>query len=74
LWGDGVTTGVGVGVGDASAVAILRVRFGFGEATADSASEGDGVLSAGEMVWVMLRVGCFGGAGDSVGVPVSNCD
>jgi hypothetical protein len=74
LWGDGVTTGVGVGVGDASAVAFLRVRFGFGEAAADSASEADGVLSAGEMVWVVLPVGCLGGVGDSVGVPVSNCD
>jgi hypothetical protein len=70
LWGDGVTTGVGVGVGDA----VLRVRFGFGEAAGDSASEADGVVSAGEMVWVMLRVGCLGGVGDSVGVPVSNCD
>jgi hypothetical protein len=39
-----------------------------------SASEADGVVSAGEMVWVMLRVGCFGGVGDSVGVPVSSCD
>ena len=70
--GDG--TGVGVRVGDASAVAFLRVRFGLGEAVGDSASEGDVVLSAGEVAWVVFCVGCFGSAGDSVGVPVSNCD
>jgi hypothetical protein len=74
LRGVGEGTGVGAGVGDASAVAVLRARFGFGEAVGDSASEGDVVLSAGEVVWVVLCVGCFGSAGDSVGVPVSNCD
>jgi hypothetical protein len=74
LRGVGDGTGVGVGVGDASAVAFLRVRFGFGEAAGDSASEADVVLSAGEVVWVVLCVGCFGGVGNSVGVPVSNCD
>jgi hypothetical protein len=70
--GDG--TGVGVRVGDASAVALVRVRLGFGEAVGDSASEGDVALSAGEVVWVVFCVGCFGSVGDSVGVPVSNCD
>jgi hypothetical protein len=70
--GDGI--GVGVGVGDASAVAFLRMRFGLGEAASDPASEAGVVLSAGEVVWVVLCPGCFGGVGDSVGVPVSNCD
>jgi hypothetical protein len=74
LRGVGDGTGVGVEVGDASTVAFLRVRFGFGEAAGDSASEGDVVLSAGEVVWVGLCVGCFGSVGNSVGVPVSNCD
>ena len=74
LRGVGDGTGVGVGVGDASAVAFLRVRFGFTEAAGDAASEADVVLSAGEVVWVGLGVGCFGGVEDSLGVPVSNCD
>jgi hypothetical protein len=74
LRGVGDGTAVGAGVGDASAVAFLRVRFGFGEAAGDSASEADVVLSAGEVVWVVLCVGCFAGKGDSVGVPVSSCD
>ena len=74
LRGVGEGTGVGEGVGDASAVAFLRVRFGFGEAAGDSASEVDVVLAAGEVVWVVFCVGCFGGVEDSVGVPVSNCD
>ena len=74
LRGVGDGTGVGVGVGDASAVAFLRVRFGFGEAAGDWASEADVVLSAGEVVWVVLCVGCFDGVGNSIGVPVSNCD
>jgi hypothetical protein len=73
LRGVGDGTGVGVGVGDASAVAFLRVRFGLGEAAGDSASEADVVLSAGEVVSVVLCVRCFAGEGDSVGVPVSNC-
>jgi hypothetical protein len=74
LRGVGDGTGVGVGVGDASVVDFLRVRFGLGEAAGDSASEGDIALSAGEMVSVVLGVGCFGGEGDSVGVPVSSCE
>jgi len=74
LRGVGDGTGVGVGVGDASAVAFLRVRLGFGEAAGDSASEAGVALSAGEVVWVVLCAGCFGGGGDSGGVPVSNCD
>jgi hypothetical protein len=74
LRGVGDGTGVGAGVGDASAVAFVRVRFGFGEAVGDSASEGDVVLSGGEVVWVVLCVGCFGSVGDSFGVSVSNCD
>jgi hypothetical protein len=74
LRGVGDGTGVGVGVGDASAFAFLRVRFGFGEAAGDSASEGDAALSAGEVVWVVLGVRCFGGERDSLGVPVSSCD
>jgi hypothetical protein len=72
LCGVGDGTGVGIGVGDA--VAFLRVRFGFGEAAGDSASDADVALSAGEVVWVVLGVGCFGGEADSVGVPVSNCE
>jgi hypothetical protein len=74
LRGVGDGTGVGVEVGDASAVAFLRVRFGFGEAAGDSPSEADVVLSAGEVVWVALCAGCFDSVGNSVGVPVSNCD
>jgi len=74
LRGVGDGTGVGAGVGDASAVAFLRVRFGFGEAAGNSASEPDAGLSPDEVVGVVLCVGCFGGLGDSVGVPVSNCD
>ena len=72
LRGVGDGTGVGVGVGDT--VAFLRGRFGFGEAAGDSASEAGVVLSAGEVVWVGVCVGCFGGGVDSGGVPVSNCD
>ena len=74
LRGVGDGTGVGVGLGDASAVAFLRVRLGFGEAVGDSAAEGDVVLSAGEVASVVFCVRCFGGEGDSGGVPVSNCD
>jgi hypothetical protein len=74
LRGVGDGTGVGVGLGDASAVVFLRIRFGVGEAAGDSASEADVVLSAREVVWLVLCVGCFGSVGDSVGVPVNNCD
>ena len=74
LRGVGDGTGVGAGVGDASTVAFLRVRFGFGEAAGDSLSEAGVVLAAGEVVSVVLCVGCFGCVRDSTGVPVSNCD
>ena len=67
------------GLGDAagglaatSTVGFLRIRFGFGEAAGDSAAEGTVALSVGEMASAFLT--CFGGEGDSVGVPVSSCD
>ena len=63
-----------MGLGDALTVVFLRTRFGLSEGAGDSASEADVVLSAGEVVWVGLGVGCFGGVEDSLGVPVSNCD
>jgi hypothetical protein len=74
LWGVGDTTGVGVAVGDASVVGFSRVRLGFGEAAGDSAAEGDGVLSADEVVSIVLCGRGFGGEWDSIGVPVSSCD
>ena len=68
-------TGVGVGLGGISAVVFLRIRFGVGEAAGDSAAEGDVLLSAGDAVAAAsLDTRCFGGEGDSVGVPVSSCD
>ena len=72
LRGVGDGTGVGVGLGDTSAVLLLRIRFGVGEAAGDSA-EGDAVLSTG-VGSVLVCVRCFGGEGESVGVPVSSCD
>ena len=74
LRGVGETTGVGVGLGDASAVVFLRGRFAFGEAAGVSAPEGDVALSVGDVASVFLCVRCFGGTGDSAGVPVSSCD
>src|SRR5206468_6124592 len=53
---------------------FLRIRFGFGKAAGGSATEGDGALSAGGIASVSFCVRCFGGEGDSVGVPVSSCD
>ena len=67
--GDGI--GVGVGLGDAST--LLRVRFGFGKAAGNLAAEADAVLSGLEIASVLFRV-CFGGEGDSGGVPVNSCD
>jgi len=68
-------TGVGVGLGETSAVVFLRIRLGVGEAAAgDSAAEGDALLSAGGVASVLFCVRCFGGEGDSLGVPVSSCD
>ena len=62
-----------MGLGDTSAVLFLRIRFGVGEAAGDSAVEGDAVLSTG-VGSVLVCVRCFGGEGESVGVPVSSCD
>jgi hypothetical protein len=74
LRGVGDATGVGVGVGDTSAVVFLRIRLGVGDAAGDSAAEGDAPLSTGGVVSILFSVRCFGGEGDSVGVPVSSCD
>jgi hypothetical protein len=63
-----------VGVGDASVIVSLRLRFGFGEAAVDSAAEGSAGVSACELASIFLSVRCFGGEGDSKGVPVSSCD
>ena len=74
LRGVGDATGVGVGVGDTSAVVFLRIRLGVGDAAGDSAAEGDAPLSTGGVASVLFSVRCFGGEGDSVGVPVSSWD
>jgi hypothetical protein len=74
LRGVGDGTGVGVGLGDTSAVLFLRIRLGVGEAAGDSAVEGDAALSTGGVGAVLVCVRCFGGEGESVGVPVSSCD
>jgi hypothetical protein len=74
LRGVGDATGVGVGLADTSATALLRIRLGVGEAAGDSAAEGEVALSAGEVAPVSFCVRFFGSEGDSVGVPVSNCD
>jgi hypothetical protein len=75
LRGVGDAIGVGVGLGDASAIAFLLLRFGFGEAAGDSAFEGDVAVSAGEAVAAaFLGRRCFGGEGDSAGVPVRSCE
>ena len=74
LRGVGDGTGVGVGLGDARAAAFLRVRLGFGEVAGASAGEGSAAVLAGESVPVFVGVRCFDGEGDSMGVPVSNCD
>jgi len=74
LRGVGDATGVGMGLAGTSAVVFLRIRFGFGKAAGDSTSEGDAVLSTGGVASVLFCVRCFGGEGDSWGVPVSSCD
>jgi len=74
LRGVGDATAIGVGLGDTSAVVFLRIRLGVGEAAGDSAAEGDAPLSTGGVASVFFCVRCFGGEGDSVGVPVSSWD
>jgi hypothetical protein len=74
LRGVGDATGVGVGLGDTSAVVFLRIRLGVGEAAGDSAAECGSARSTGGVASVLFSVGCFGGEGDSLGVPVSSCD
>ena len=70
----GDATGVGVGLADTSVIAFLRAGLGFGEAAGDVAAESDAALSIGGVASVLFCVPCFGGEGDSVGVPVSSCD
>jgi hypothetical protein len=74
LRGVGDTTGVRMGLAGALVIVFLGIRFGFGEAAGNVAAEGDVVLSAGEAASVSFCVRCFGGEGDSAGVPVSSCD
>jgi hypothetical protein len=74
LRGVGDATGVGVGLADTSAAAFLRIRLGVGEPAGDSAAEGDAALSTGGIASVVFCVRCFGGEGDSTGVPVNSCD
>ena len=74
LRGIGDATGVGVGLAATSVIAFLRTGLGFGEAAGDAAAEGDVALSAGGVPSVSFCVRCFGGEGDSGGVPVSSCD
>jgi hypothetical protein len=74
LRGVGDATGVGVGLGDISAVVLLRIRLGVGDAAGDSAAEGGAPLSTGGVASVLFSMRCFGGEGDSVGVPVSSWD
>jgi hypothetical protein len=74
LRGVGDATGVGVGLAGVSAIVFLRIGLGFGEAAGDVAASGDVALSAGGVASVVLCVRCFGGEGDSTGVPVSNCE
>lgn len=74
LRGVGEATGVGVGVGDSSPVVFLRIRLGVGETAADdSVAEGDALLSTAGAASVVFCARCFGGEGDSLGVPVSSC-
>ena len=74
LRGVGDTTGVRVGLAGALVIVFLRISLGVGEAAGDSAAEGEVALSAGEVAPVSFCVRFFGSEGDSVGVPVSNCD
>jgi len=72
--GVGDATGVGVGLGDTSAVLFLRIGLGVGEAAGDSAVDGDVALSAGGVASASFCVRCLVDEGDSLGVPVNNCD
>jgi len=74
LRGVGDATGVEVGLAATSVIAFLRPGLGFGEGTGDAATDGDVALSANGVVSVSFCVRCFGGEGDSAGVPVSSCD
>jgi hypothetical protein len=74
LRGVGDATGVELGLAAASVIAFLRTGLAFGEAAGDAAADGDVALSAGEAASVSFCVRCFGGEGDSAGVPVSSCD
>ena len=74
LRGVGEATGVGLGLADTSAFVFLRTGLGLGEAAGDSATEGDAALSTAGVASDLLSARRFGGALDSVGVPVSSCD
>ena len=74
LRGVGDATGVGVGLGDTAAFAFLRIRLGVGDVAGDSVAEGIAPLSTGGVASVLFSVRCFGGEGESVGVPVSTWD
>ena len=75
LWGVGDGTGVGVGLGDTLAFIFLWIRLGVrGAAAGVSAGDGDPLVSTGEVVSVLFSARCFGGEGDSGGVPVNSCD
>jgi hypothetical protein len=74
LRGVGDTTAVGVGLAGTLVIVFLRISLGVAEAAGDSAAEGDAALSTGEAASVRFCMRFFGSEGDSVGVPVSNCD
>jgi hypothetical protein len=61
-----------MGLGGTLVIVFLRISLGVGEAAGDSAAEGDTPLSTGGVASVLVSVGCFGGEGDSVAVPVSS--
>ena len=63
-----------MGLAGALVIVFLRISLGVGEAAGDSAAERDSALSTGEVASVRFCVRFFGSEGDSVGVPVSNCD
>jgi hypothetical protein len=70
----GVGDATGVGLGATSAVVFLRIRFGVGEAAGDWSAKGDAALSVDGVASVSFCIRCFGGEGDSTGVPVSSCE
>jgi hypothetical protein len=74
LRGVGDATGVGVGLAGALVIVFLRISLGVCEAAGDSAAEGGSARSTGGVASVRFCVRFFGSEGDSVGVPVSNCD